>query len=209
VPETFQSLAVIVLALLPGALYVWSFEREAGLWGINLPDRLLRFLGVSALFQILAAPLTVWAWHSYLKNGEWKSDGTLPWALYLIGFGYIAVPIALGLMLGRSAGGAGWLAALIHGERRPPRAWDHFFSRQPDGWVRLRLKSGTWLGGPYAEGAYAAGYPEPQDIYFDAAVVDSVTGAFDLDAAGKPKLITNVSVLVRWDEVEYLVFDDA
>jgi hypothetical protein len=29
-PESFEALAVIAIALLPGALYVWSFERLAG-----------------------------------------------------------------------------------------------------------------------------------------------------------------------------------
>jgi hypothetical protein len=34
--ETFQAIAVTVLAVLPGALYTWSFEREVGNWGVGL-----------------------------------------------------------------------------------------------------------------------------------------------------------------------------
>lgn len=209
VPETFQALAVIAIALLPGALYVWSFEREAGLWGINLPDRILRFLGVSAVFQLLAAPLTYWAWHSYISDGDWRSDGTIPLGLYAVLVPYVVAPVALGLIMGRSASRGGRLAWLTHGDRPAPTAWDHFFSKQPDGWVRLRLKAGVWIGGAYAKGAYASGYPEPQDIYFSAAFVDPTTGAFRLDPAGKPQLMPNIFLLVRWEEVEYLVFDDA
>ena len=48
-PDTFQALAVITIALLPGALYVWAFERQAGRWGIGFSDRALRFVGGSAL----------------------------------------------------------------------------------------------------------------------------------------------------------------
>ena len=50
-PDTFQAIAVLAVALLPGALHVWAFERQAGRWGIGLSDRLLRFVGGSVLFH--------------------------------------------------------------------------------------------------------------------------------------------------------------
>jgi len=68
-----------------------------------------------------------------------------------------------------------------------PRAWDHLLGTRPDGWIRLRRKSGIWLGGAFAtrpDGArsYAAGYPEDQDLYLaDAMVVDPDSGEFLLD----------------------------
>jgi hypothetical protein len=43
VPGTLQALGVFLLALLPGAIYIWSFERVVGRWGIGLSDRVLRF----------------------------------------------------------------------------------------------------------------------------------------------------------------------
>jgi hypothetical protein len=55
---TFEGLAVVALALIPGALFVWSFERIAGGWGIGFSDRLLRFLGVSVLLHVALAPVT-------------------------------------------------------------------------------------------------------------------------------------------------------
>ncbi len=208
-PTTFQALAVLVLALLPGALYVWCFEREAGLWGINLPDRLLRFLGVSALLQVLALPVTYWAWYSYVRDKDWESHGHLPWPLYFVLLGYIAVPVVLGLWLGHSATTGGRAASLIHGHRPAPRAWDFFFSKRPDGWIRLKLKSGTWVGGAYAKGSYAAGYPEPQDIYISEVVeIDPETGEFEHNGAGEP-LLRGSSLLASWEDIEYLEFADA
>lgn len=57
-PSSFQAAAVIAVALLPGALYVWAFERLVGRYGIGLSDRVLRFVGGSAIFlAVLAAPL--------------------------------------------------------------------------------------------------------------------------------------------------------
>ncbi len=65
-----------------------------------------------------------------------------------------------------------------------PRAWDYLFGARPDGWIWLRLKTGTWLAGAYAvkeDGwrSYAAGYPAPQDLFLVEAVeVDPDTGEF-------------------------------
>jgi hypothetical protein len=46
---------IFLLAVLPGALYTWAFEREAGKWGIGAVDRTLRFIAASAAFQLLYA----------------------------------------------------------------------------------------------------------------------------------------------------------
>ena len=95
-PNTFQALAVLLVALLPGALYVWSFERQAGRWGIGLSDRVLRFVGGSGFpRRVRACELLVlvnsvandprrWrdfvvvvASHPRLRNGSdhrWHSD---------------------------------------------------------------------------------------------------------------------------------------
>jgi hypothetical protein len=75
------------------------------------------------------------------------------------------------------------------------------------------MKSGVWLAGAYANAngrrSYAAGYPEPQDLYLAAAVeVDPDIGEFVLDDDGNVALLEG-GVLVRWEEVEYLEFIDA
>lgn len=81
--------------------------------------------------------------------------------------------------------------------------------------MRLRLKSGAWIGGAYAqpEGgpkSYAAGYPEPQDLFLAETVeTDPETGEFMLEADGRTPRLRGGSILIRWDEVEYLEFIDA
>lgn len=79
--------------------------------------------------------------------------------------------------------------------------------------MRLRLKSGAWVGGAFAEvdgrRSYAAGYPEAQDLYLAATVeLDPDSGEFVKDADGMILLLPG-GVLVRWDEVEHLEFIDA
>lgn len=210
-PSTFQAMVVIVVALLPGALYVWAFERQVGRYGIGLSDRILRFVGGSAVFlAVFAGPL-------YMLQVNFMADVVelrpLPWWLAGIPAAYIGVPLTAGTVLGVGLR-RGWrIAEAVAGPDPAPRAWDYLFQYHIDGWIRCRLKSGSWLGGAYADAngkrSYAAGYPEPQDLYLAASVdVDPETGEFTLDGDGRPRLGPG-GLLLRWEEVEYLEFIDS
>lgn len=207
--ETIESVLVACIALLPGGLYVWGFERQVGRWGIGLPDRVLRFVGVSAFAHVLAAPLTYWAWVEVSSPVE----GRPPWWVWLALIAYVAGPFVVGSLVGRGTR-HGWSWTLVlTGPDPAPRAWDHFFASRPDGWLRLRLKSGGWVAGSYVPSgtrlsSYAAAYPESQDLFLtETVVVDSATGEFILDD-GAP-FLRGSSLLIRWDEVEFLEFTDA
>jgi hypothetical protein len=212
-PDTFQALIVLIIALLPGALYTWSFERLVGAWGVGLADRVLRFVGASAVFQAVIAPFTVWVWRTYVLTGRLQ-DGDLPAALWLAPLLYVIIPISLGVVVGHGTVNERHWSKAFTGPSPAPRAWDHLFGRRPDGWVRLRLKSGVWLGGAFTsagEGldSYAAGYPDDQDLFLaEAYSVDPETGEFELDEHGDV-VATGSGILVRWAEVEYLDFIDA
>lgn len=211
-PESFEAVAVVALALLPGALYVWSFERLVGAWGIRLGDRVLRFVGVSAILHALIAPITYRLWRDlFVANG--LKTGKASWAAWLAVLAYVAIPIALGSLVGAGTRSRSRWARIFTGPDPAPRAWDHLFGTRPDGWIRLRLKSGVWLAGAYAtledgSRSYAAGYPEDQDLYLVEAVeVEPDTGEFVMDD-GKP-VSRGSAILIRWNEVEYLDFIDA
>jgi len=212
-PSTFEALAVLIAALLPGALYIWSFERLAGHWGAALSDRIVRFVGSSAVLHALAAPATYWFWSS--QRAELSGAGSPSWWLWLLAIGYVAVPIAAGSAVGYGTRHEWGWTRLLTGPDPAPRAWDYLFQAERDGWVRLRMKSGVWLGGAYATGAtaelksYTAGYPEPQDIFLSEVVVlDPDSGDFVVDDDGAPQR-TGSGLLVRWEEVEYLEFIEA
>lgn len=212
-PNTFQALAVLLVALLPGALYVWSFERQAGRCGIGLSDRLLRFVGGSAIFQACVAPASYWLWSTQwpeIRTGEAPS-----WWLWLLAVIYVAAPLTAGTCIGHGTRqGAKWSTWFTDPDPAP-RAWDHLFQQGSNGWVRVRLKSGAWIGGafttsPDGRPSYAAGYPEEQDLYLSAtAVIDPDTGAFAYDSDGGVVQELEKGLLIRWDEVEYLQFIDA
>lgn len=205
---TIESVLVVCIALLPGGLYVWGFERQVGRWGIGLPDRVLRFFGVSSFAHVLAAPMTYWVW----ANAGDAANGYARWWVWAALAGYVAVPFGTGSLVGRATReGRPWTLALT-GPHPAPRARDHFFASRPTGWLRLRLKSGRWVGGVFVPfgtplSSYAAGYPEAQDLFLtETVVVDGETGEFILDD-GAP-IVRGTSLLIRWCEVEFLEFTD-
>jgi len=210
VPDTIQALAVFVIALLPGALYVWSFEQVVGAWGVRFTDRILRFLGVTAIFHALAAPITYRLWVDFVLSGRLRS-GPVPLLLWLAPLAWVTFPVGVGTLVGwATRRGLPWARA-ITGPNPAPRAWDHLFGSAPDGWIRIRLKSGGWLAGAYARmpdgsRSYAAGYPEEQDLFLVEAIeIDPQSGEFLLDTEGEP-ILRGSGILVRWEEVEYLDF---
>ena len=199
---------VTALALLPGALYVWGFERHVGSWGIGLSDRVLRFFGASAFAHALIAPATYWLWADYVREAR----RPLSVWLWVAALAYVLVPFTVGSTVGRAARRGRRWAAVLRGPLAAPRAWNHFFASGPEGWIRLRLKSGTWIAGLYSTSnghpsSYASAYPEAQDLFLmDTARVDPLSGQF-VRVNGAP-VRRGISLLIRWGEVELLEFGD-
>jgi hypothetical protein len=207
VPETVQALAIAVVAVLPGALGVWGYERRVGKWSIGSPDRVIRFVATSAGFHAALAPLTYWLWRHYVHSGRLGRHDTLPVSLWLALLLYLAVPYAVGRMAGWALTGdlhVGWLRV----SNPAPRSWDFFFATKPSGWMRIRLKSGRWIGGAYASGSYVGGYPEAPDLYLVATVErDQESGDFLLNEAGR--LVGRGTLFVNGTEIEYFEFVQA
>jgi hypothetical protein len=209
VPTTLQALLVLVLAVLPGAMYTWAFERLAGRWGIGLTDRLYRFVGISAVAQALLAPLTYEVWDTYFRSGAERADDLSIW-LWPLALAYVLVPALLGTWIASAFNKKQRWAQIVVGPTSAPTAWDAIFSGDPAGiLVLMKLKTGRWVGGRYDEGSYVGGYPEPADIYLITELkVDQELGDFIEDAAGDEIPVGSYGLLVRWAEVEYLEVSD-
>ena len=146
----------------------------------------------------------------YVRPGRLARGEPLPIGLWFLVLAYAMVPIGLGWLVGLGTR-RGWKwPRLLTGRNPAPRAWDAFFGGDPEGWVRLRLKSGVWIGAALGakdgRRSYFAGYPEEQDLYLvQTAEVDPDTGEFLYDEK-EQLLVRDSGVLLRWDEVEYLEF---
>jgi hypothetical protein len=221
VPDTFQAVAVLILAVLPGALYVWAFERVVGPWGIGLTDRLLRFTGISASLHVLLAPITYRWYRLYVHSGDLAAGKTLPRAVWFTLIAYVFVPMTVGYLIGQATKRNIRWARFIVGEQPAPRAWDELFLQGGSGYVRLRLKGagngkGQWVAGWFGSAriggelrhSRVARYPETQDLYLVQIFgCDKESG--DLLLQNGEIITFDESLLVRWEEVEYLSFEAA
>lgn len=210
--STLQAVLVALLAILPGALYTWTFEQQAGRWGATAGDRIQRFLGASAVFLVVELPvLYSFVYRRYVVSGDIEAGRSLPWWVWFLPVAFIVVPVAAGRTAGRAAWKRKNWVKIITGPAPAPRAWDHLFAK-PDltGWIRLHLNDGTWVCGLWGESerthlkSYAAGYPEPQDLLISDLAETDADGEF-VTEDGTP-ILTGRSLLIRWDEITYAEF---
>ncbi|WP_420913010.1 DUF6338 family protein [Brevibacterium aurantiacum] len=52
--ESVQALLIASLAVVPGAIYTWVFERNDGATGDRPAERLLRFVAISLLLSLIS-----------------------------------------------------------------------------------------------------------------------------------------------------------
>lgn len=167
----------------------------------------LRYLGTSAFLHLLAAPLSYRLWSTYIASGRVARGDPVGWDLWGLVAVYFVVPFVAGLVVGKNHE-----SALIKplSSIKSPTGWDHLFARKRNGWVKMKLKSGEWIGGWFGpvEGdpAFAASYPHPRELYLPKSVeLDQTTGAFVVDATKRPTGL-GPGILVGWEEIEYLKF---
>jgi hypothetical protein len=208
-PSTLQAILVTLLAVLPGALYTWAFEQQAGRWGATAIDRVQRFLGVSAFFLVLELPLIYQFYRSFVVTDDVSKGRPLPAWVWFMPVVFVIIPAGIGRFVGRAAYERKRWVTLLTGPSPAPRAWDDLFSG-PDmnGWIRLRLKDKTWVAGLWGESAttglksYAAGYPEDQDLLVSELVEIDAEGNLVTGEDGG-LILTRRSLLIRWDEITY------
>ena len=233
-PDTFAALVIIALAVLPGGLYTWMFEREVGGWGSGIADRTLRLIGVSSAFLALLAWPSHLLWTHYLhqpvaptipgSRGAYRNlvhEGpVLPWWLYLIPIGYVALPVAVGFVAGqavrkrRAGASRSWrvVAASVAGRDPAPRAWDHVFLAHPAAIVRVRLREGGgYIGGLFGASSYASGFgASVDDLYLEKVYVMNSDGTFaEGNAPGGFQSIGSSLLILRSDILHLEFFSSA
>jgi hypothetical protein len=210
--DLIPSLTVIVLALVPGAAYTLAYERVVGSYGGTARDRIVRLVTASAILQAIFSGLSYFIYR-HLFVQESSQHAANAFLVELISIVYVGVPVVTGSLVGHGIKKGKKWAVAIGGNALEPRAWDYLWQQRPIGYVRLRMKSGVWVGGfygPRSDGrlSWAAGYPEVCDLYVARMVsIDKGTGEFILSQDGRP-ISSDEALLVRWDEVEYLTISE-
>ena len=81
------------------------------------------------------------------------------------------------------------------------------FDQPFDGWLRIKTKSGAWIGGAVTKDSWVSTHPSEGDLLLTVVSVDPTTGEWTETADGKVKVLEGSQVLVRWNEIEYLQVD--
>jgi Family of unknown function (DUF6338) len=214
VPTSLEALLTIGIAILPGATFVWGMEREIGSWWVDIGERILRFVALSLIFQVILAPVSYSLYRNYILTGR-LSRGTLPTWVWFALLLYAIGPLLLGWLFGLGIRKRSNIASEIFGPQAvsPAAAWDYMFSGDKSGYVRLLLKTdppmwvaGTWTDEGNGRRAFASSAPEHRDIFLQLVLkCDNKTGKFVRDAEGN-LVVLGGSMLVRYDEVHYLEF---
>lgn len=210
-PTSWTALLLLCLAVLPGAMFTFGFERQVSAYGVTLADRVLRFIGVSLVFDAL------YAWPAYGAYRLWIAGrpfgGGQFAAAWLAVVTAAALPATLGGILGglygtrTSRSGWSWLRRWLLppgreerlleatlGPKPAPRAWDDFFSQRPNVYLRVRTTAGDWLGGRYGPASYAAEFPHEPDLLLEEAWPMEANGAFGAAPRGCPLYIPATTI---------------
>lgn len=211
-PSTFVGLLIALVAVLPGALYVWAYERQSTARGVTLADRTLRFVAASVVLHLLLAWPEYGLYRLALHGGDRLAVGQFAvawfWLILVTVVPYGAGTILGGLYATRSAR-EGWervrrrlpaereerLLRVMLGRDPAPRAWDHLFSERPAAYLRVRTPEGHWIAGQFAEASYAGGFPHDRDLLLEQAwEVDQETGVLGERGLGYPVYLPASSI---------------
>jgi Family of unknown function (DUF6338) len=184
-PTSLIALAIVIVAVIPGSMYTWAYEREASAFGVTLADRSLRFIAISLLFH-LALGWPEYALYRVALSGPRFEVGQFAaiWAAVLL---VVALPGVIGTVLGglyaTRNSREGWVVIRIRlspererrllrlalGRTPAPRAWDDLFSDRPTMYLRVQTTDGTPVAGLFADDSYAGGFPQDTDLFLEDA----------------------------------------
>ncbi|HWL37946.1 MAG TPA: DUF6338 family protein [Frankiaceae bacterium] len=210
VPTTWTALLLLVVAVLPGAMFTFGFERQVSAYGATLADRVLRFVAVSVVFDLL------YAWPAYLAYQAWLDGEPVGAGQFAVAWLGVAattgVPAGVGWALGglystrRARDGWEWIRRWLPPEREKrlldlalgatpaPRAWDDLFSHRPTAYLRILCTNGRWVGGAFGEASYAGGFPNEADLVIEEAWPIDADGMFGEEPFGYALYVPSASI---------------
>lgn len=184
-PASIIALVIVIVAVMPGSMYTWAYERQASAFGVTLADRTLRFTAISLLFHLaLGWPEYALCRAALAGPRFYVGQFAAIWAAVLL---VVALPAVIGTVLGglyaTRNSREGWVAIrsrlspeleqrllrLVLGRTPAPRAWDDLFSDRPTMYLRVQTTDGTPVAGLFADDSYAGGFPYDTDLFLEDA----------------------------------------
>ena len=183
IPTSLIALSIITVAVLPGSMYTWAFERQVAAYGANLADRVLRFVALSVLFHLALGWVEYWLFRIAFSGHRFGGGQfAIAWATVAI---LVVVPAAFGTVIGglyasrSDRDGWAWIRRRLSAQTEPhilqfilgrtpaPRAWDNMFSERQNLYLRVETTDGTAVAGLFADKSYAGGFPHDADLFLE------------------------------------------
>jgi len=195
IPENVPQLLILLVFVIPGAVYQAVRSRLLG----PTPDeqdvtnRVLRAIGFSAglnaIYALLLGPSLV----RVVRDAP-----TNPRTIALLGLILmVVVPVSLAYVnyLRFRQG-----LTLKTTYDPTPSAWDFMFQNREECFVRVRTQDGQWVGGWFGQDSYASSFPDPRDLFIQAAYHMKPDGSFG------ERLEGTLGVYVRCTEADVVEF---
>lgn len=201
-----QTLGLIVALLVPGGLFLWSYERKSSSYSRrDLKDRVVRLAAASVILMTITAPV---AWYAYIQFWQGLISGgadyTWMWQHWLAACGYLAgVVFILGPLaatinqklrlhlrpkykINRRHRLLKWAASKVLEVRPHPSAFEFLADNGPF-IMRIETKSGKVLAGVFDDTeseedplyfSHVSTDPQNRDIYLRDLILVDEDGKF-------------------------------
>ncbi|WP_312018504.1 DUF6338 family protein [Streptomyces sp. I05A-00742] len=168
-PGTGEQVAIVLVLVLPGVFYQAVRERLRGAVAAEQEpqNRLLRAVAAGALLDALyGAAAGPWLVRLLAGNGDGPVAGVLRHPRQAALAALLLVVVVPSLAAWAEAA---WRRRRARARYEPvPTAWDALFHDRGSCFVRVRLKSGLWVGGWLGSRSAVAAYPQQGDLYLQA-----------------------------------------
>jgi hypothetical protein len=174
IPTTVTQVLITLVLVIPGFVYQEARTRLHGRKpsDAELTSRLLRAIAASTIFALLYVVI-LGPYLSDLKKGQAAALAHPRFSALLALLGAFAIPMLVAFLLDLPRTRDAWrhpfnsLRLMLSTYDPQPSAWDVAFARASKGFVRVRMKDGTWFAGYFGQNSYASSFPDPRSLFVE------------------------------------------
>jgi hypothetical protein len=162
-----DSIAYIILFLIPGFIFQWVVRRYLALKKVDAKEGALEIMTASAFLHAAALPVFLYVVDLKVKRqlGVGLIVGLLAWPI-LAGFVWARISDSV---LGE------WMRRRLGANPGEPTAWSYFFGKRKAALVRAVLDDGSFVVGAFFKDS-SASIPQVEDLYLEKQYVTDQNG---------------------------------